>query len=378
MKLKNILQIILVLCMSSSVAQIVSIPDPNFKTALLNHDPVIDTNGDGEIQFSEAEGFMEAMDVSGQNISDLTGIESFINIEILLAHFNNIEQLDTSQNTALKRIGLTANQLSEIDVNQNTALTLLWLAGNVDISSLDLSQNTVLDTLSIQGLTNLTQLDISQNTGLIYLRGDAASLTELDISQNTELRLLNLSHNNLSEINTSQNNDLTYLGVGSNHLVQLDVSENPFLTSLGANDNLLTEFNIANGNNENLFLYAINNPDLSCIQVDEDIIGNIPESWEYDDGLEFSVDCQSLNIEEHKLNNLLLYPNPASASIKLANLPLNSTISILDVSGKKVFERLAFDSQTTISVAHFKSGVYFVRIVDMQENTTTKKLIISR
>lgn len=35
---------------SSAMAQNVNIPDPNFKNALLNHNPIIDTNGDGEIQ----------------------------------------------------------------------------------------------------------------------------------------------------------------------------------------------------------------------------------------------------------------------------------------------------------------------------------------
>ena len=45
-----------------SQAQIVNIPDANFKNALLNHIPVIDLNGDSEIQISEASVFNGAID----------------------------------------------------------------------------------------------------------------------------------------------------------------------------------------------------------------------------------------------------------------------------------------------------------------------------
>ena len=46
---------ILLLVTLTAKAQIVDIPDTNFKNALLNHDPIIDINNDGEIQESEAE-----------------------------------------------------------------------------------------------------------------------------------------------------------------------------------------------------------------------------------------------------------------------------------------------------------------------------------
>lgn len=60
---------IIFLCFFSSLSfsQIVSIPDANFKTALLNHTPAIDTNGDGEIQVSEAS-LVEKLHISGRNI----------------------------------------------------------------------------------------------------------------------------------------------------------------------------------------------------------------------------------------------------------------------------------------------------------------------
>lgn len=55
---------------------IVSIPDANFKNALLNHNPVIDTNSDNEIQISEAVNFTGNLTLHNQGISNLTGITS--------------------------------------------------------------------------------------------------------------------------------------------------------------------------------------------------------------------------------------------------------------------------------------------------------------
>ena len=61
-------------------AQIVNIPDPNFKNALI--DEGVDTNNDGEIQVSEAEAVLN-LNVNDRNISSLEGIQSFINLEEL-------------------------------------------------------------------------------------------------------------------------------------------------------------------------------------------------------------------------------------------------------------------------------------------------------
>ncbi|MBK8442578.1 MAG: hypothetical protein IPL35_03800 [Sphingobacteriales bacterium] len=59
-----------------ATAQIVNIPDPNFKNALLNHSPIIDTNNDGEIQVAEAEA-VDSLYLFNKNITDLTGIKAF-------------------------------------------------------------------------------------------------------------------------------------------------------------------------------------------------------------------------------------------------------------------------------------------------------------
>ena len=58
-------------------AQIVNIPNANFKAYLVNNTS-INTNLDSEIQVAEASAFTDSMDVSLWGISDLTGIEAIL------------------------------------------------------------------------------------------------------------------------------------------------------------------------------------------------------------------------------------------------------------------------------------------------------------
>ena len=73
---------------------IVIIPDANFKAKLIELG--IDTNNDGEIQYSEAGVETGTLDVSGSNIADLTGLEAFINLTGLHCAGNNLTKVDVS------------------------------------------------------------------------------------------------------------------------------------------------------------------------------------------------------------------------------------------------------------------------------------------
>jgi hypothetical protein len=74
--------------------------------------------------------------VSSQNISDLTGIEDFTALEILICGGNQLTSLDVSQNTALTHLNCSNNQLTSLDVSNNTALYDFDCGGN-QLTSLD-------------------------------------------------------------------------------------------------------------------------------------------------------------------------------------------------------------------------------------------------
>jgi Leucine-rich repeat (LRR) protein len=112
------------------LAQVVNIPDANFKQVLVDN-PSINTNGDAEIQVSEAVAYTGKVDVFDKGIKDLTGIEAFVNIIELYCGFNFIKTLDVSKNIALKTLYCQSNAINVLNVQNNIKLTSLICSGMV-------------------------------------------------------------------------------------------------------------------------------------------------------------------------------------------------------------------------------------------------------
>ncbi|MEN9335845.1 MAG: hypothetical protein RLZZ500_832, partial [Bacteroidota bacterium] len=106
--------VLIVLGSNSGLAQIINIPDPNFKAVLLaastnntiaqigtifpdNSSTLInvkiDTNDNGEIEVNEVQD-INYLNIVGTNVSDITGIENFINLKYFLCWQNNISSMD--------------------------------------------------------------------------------------------------------------------------------------------------------------------------------------------------------------------------------------------------------------------------------------------
>ena len=146
--------------------QNINIPDANFKAVLVKN-PSINTNGDTEIQVSEAAAYTAFINCTYWGISDLTGIEYFTALADLDCSNNKLTTLDVSNNIALTYLSCNGNQLTTLDVSNNTALESLYCDNN-----------------------NLTSLDVSGATRLHLLFCSDNQLTSLDVSNNLELSAL--------------------------------------------------------------------------------------------------------------------------------------------------------------------------------------------
>ena len=129
----------------------VGIADVNFLHALI--DKGVDTNEDSLISYAEAE-TITILDVSEMGISDMTGVDAFVNLEMLSCSNNLISSLDISNNTKLggdaSVIGLDCsnNLLSSLDVSNN--LNLGWLeCSNNRLSTLDVSNNIAIESFRL-------------------------------------------------------------------------------------------------------------------------------------------------------------------------------------------------------------------------------------
>jgi Leucine-rich repeat (LRR) protein len=221
--MKNAL-LILLLFTGMVKAQIISIPDANFKAALIADG--IDTNGDGEIQTIEAF-VVNQLHVDNADISNLIGLSSFVNVASLYCDNNNITFLDLSGNPNINYIKCSNNQLSFLNVSNNIGLTDLLCDSN-NLNGINVSNNPNLTDLWLFN-NNLTSLDVSSCSSLRLLTCGQNALTSLDLTSNLNLNNLQCTENQLTSLDVSGLTNLTSLYCTQNQLTSLDVSG---LTSL--------------------------------------------------------------------------------------------------------------------------------------------------
>lgn len=327
-------------------AQIVDIPDANFKNALVN-DAVaviggsgglqdVDTNNDNEIQISEAFAVTE-LEIYNQNISSLSGIQSFENITRLLCFNNNLTQIDLSQNILIEE---------------------LWVSQN-----------------------DLTSLNVSGLPGLFFLSCSDNNLSGIDVSQNLNLRFLRASRNQIINIDVSANTILEQFWCSSNQLTSIDISNNPSIVNFTAIDNpLLTSLNLQNGNNINLNrMWAYDNPNLNCILVDDenatypDCTSSTILGWCKDDSTIYAEDLTSCNlsISNFLKDDIVLYPNPVKQSFEISSLSSIKSIEIISNIGQTLMKV----QTNNIDVSNFSDGIYTVLIRNADNQIISKTLI---
>ena len=270
---KLLLSIIIITAMCfGAIAQNVDIPDANFKAYLVGNTG-INTNGDAEIQVSEARAITGYIDVSGYSIADLTGIEAF---------------------TALTELYCSGNQLTSLDVSQNTELMELWCDDN-SLNTLVLPISSTLEVLNCQK-NSLTSIDVSAHSNLLDLDCQYNLLTTIGLSSNTSLVKLKVEYNKISTLNLSANTLIDYLRCGNNQLTTLDLSSNSALIQVYLHNNSLYSLNMANGNNTIIQTFnTANNTALTCIQVDD--VAYSTSNWRVVDLVSsFSVKCASCTV----------------------------------------------------------------------------------
>lgn len=229
----RVLFLFTILSFSFSNAQIVNIPNANFKARLLQASTTqfiafnsagvrmkIDTNNDSEIQVSEAL-LVYQLKVPSRNIASMTGVESFTNLRVLECYLNQITALNVTALTNLTDLKCYNNQLTSLNVSNLINLTILQFTNN-QITSIDLTN-----------LVNLSRLDTSNNP-----------LMSLNVSNQTQLIDLNCYQNQLTTLNLSSLNGLLYLSCYNNQLTSLNLTSQVNLIKLNCSTNQLSSLSI--------------------------------------------------------------------------------------------------------------------------------------
>jgi hypothetical protein len=362
-----ILSLLMLALASISYAQNVNIPDANFKNALISAG--VDKDKDGEISYAEAEAITNIV-VSNSNISNMTGIEAFINLNILNCGGNQLTSLNISNNTALTGLDCGYNQLTSLDVSSCKVLVELFCQWN-QLTSLDISHNTALSYLDCTN-NYLTYMDVSNNTKLEYLTYWGNSIANLDVSKNIALYHLDCGGTQSTSLDVSKNIALKELWCGQNYLSSLDLSNNRLLDLLICDDNQLASLDISN--NIALEYIKLNSmPTLHEVCVWEIPFPPLSITVETygSPNVYFTTDCSATVLAPDDINEeTKIYPNPSNDILNIEIENSNSTrIELYDVSGTLMFSKAIHSSSEQIDVSGFSRGVYLVKL--WQDNSVT-------
>ena len=82
----------------------------------------------------------------------------------------------------------------------------------------------------------------------------------------------------------------------------------------------------------------------------------------------------TLSTEKNPINEIEIYPSPASKIVFVRNINSNLKISVFSITGKTVIEK-EINSDTQIDVSKLNKGVYFFNLTN-GKSTTTMKVVV--
>ncbi|MVO08154.1 T9SS type A sorting domain-containing protein [Flavobacterium sp. TP390] len=363
--MKQFYTFLLLACSFLVQAQIVTIPDANFKSKLLSASSSnriaknlngnytrVDLDNNGEIDLNEAHQIKE-LDVSYSSISDLTGLESFSSLEILYARFNTITTVDISQNINLKNCYISSNQITSFDVSQNVNLVNLDLGYN-HLTNIDLTQNTNLESLDIGGSV-LNNIDISQNLALKYLNVNGTNISNLDVTQHLGLLNLSIAGNPITNINLQNNILLESLFINQNQvLTGIDLTYNTALKNLTLSNVPFNTFDLSTLTNlTNLYLVGDN---LNTIDLSQNTALKLFKT----SGNNFStidltnnVNLEVLDISNNPIVNIDLSQNTKLNEIRA----VNTLLTVFDLSYSNFLRNIQCYDSPQLEYINIKNGM---------------------
>jgi len=281
--MKKLLLSLLLFCAFANAQPIVNIPDVDFKNYLLNQ-PWINTNGDTEIQVSEAEVPMVLLPIN-LNIQSLQGIEAFTNLETL--HCNQNPQLttvDLSANLRLKIVDVSQSNIESLDLSGLSLVETVDVDDNIRMHSINLTGCDALRSFQAMG-SPITNLDLSNKTALIHFTVGMGLFNNnlntivgsLNLSGCTALGALYLQENQLTSINLAGCSALTdFASYNTTAMQSINLAGCRNITNFRLNESVMTNIDLSDCTAlqyfemyKNMFttLDFSNNPNLRSVQL---------------------------------------------------------------------------------------------------------------
>lgn len=308
---------------------------------------------------------LRILDLSYNEISDISTLEKLLNLTSLSLSANNISDISALE----KLLNLTSLSLSANNISDISALKKL-----PKLTSLDLGETTITDISALEKLHNLTSLNLSENNisdfsvlkklpKLLSLGLNGCNVSDLSIFEKfPNLITLDASFNGISDLSVLEKlPNLTSLGLGYNEISNISVLEKlPKLTSLNLCKNQISDISVLEK------LPNLTSLDLSENQIpDISVLEKLPNLISLD--LFFTgISDISLLGELPKLTSLNLCRNQISDISVLEKLPnLNS----LDLGHNKISDISVLEKLPNLTSLNLTSN-------EISDITPLKKFII--
>jgi gliding motility-associated-like protein len=368
--MKRLVLFLLLFC-SFSYAQTTPIPDNAFEQILV--DLNIDSNGlNGNILDTDAAAITN-LNLPGNTITDLTGLEAFVNLVSLnlnahqfptiptitmpnleVVRFNgnvNLTNVDFSQNLNLREISFqspasTINgipPITTIDLSNNTQLEDIQIIRLRDLSSLNLpSASNAISSIQLQEL-GLANIDLSNQNALtnFSLRGSEVSVNIIfpsvfTVLENINIRDINFNtidisnYVNLITVEISDTNVQNLLLPNSTTLQRLIIRGHNFINpiSLASIPNV-TQVTITNAQSVPLVIDLTQNTQIENLNLFLNMMNSIDLSQ--------NTNLVNLSIFSNNLTNLDLSQNTSLGNVnagsnQLPNLDVTNNINLTGLS----------------------------------------------
>lgn len=361
---KLLFTFLLLFCLlKESKGQWVTIPDTNFVNWLTLNYPACMNGNQMDTTCNEIVN-ETSVDCSHQFIHDLNGIQ----------YFDNLDSLNCSNNYSVTTPPHFPNSLTYLDCNMDGITSFTSLPNS--LTFLNCEYNLL---FTLPSLPNTLKLLNCFHNNLTSLPALPNSLLDLDCSFNQLSTLPTLS-NNIESLSFCVNNvwtlpdlpnSITVLLCNNNHLLSFpDLPDS--LTNFQCADNLylmclpqlkkIVNFIFDNTGITCLPNYPINNtssfPTLSSVPLCATFNPN---------------SCPDYSGVTNQDNNLQIsiYPNPVTSQLTITNLPANSVVQLLDITGRVLFNQTSTTSKLIIDMSAFPSGIYLLKT-----NEGVKKVVL--
>lgn len=276
-----------------------------------------DTDNDQKISCSEAENIIELDLGEDNNIGNLTGIESLINLKKIQGEIEGLGIVNLYNNILLEEIDFSGNNNHTLVLPNSVTLEKLNAFGcgfrnlhNVSNQSnlefLIFNGNRLENSLSLENCSKLIEINFGGNTLTELILGnhpylktinlfsqgnlpnyDRNYLNSIDLSNVPLLEILDLTSNNFDYIDLTNNPNLKELLLTDNKLPNINLSNNQVLDKLYLSNNLITNIDLSD--NSILTLLYLNDNDLASLNLTNNIELK-------------SIKCENNNINELDLS----------------------------------------------------------------------------